>query len=68
MSWGVDALKIAEYTSTLSTMTTAEQMAFEGGMVAEGDLLVFIGGLGAPSAGQTNVLTVQLAGATGRPS
>jgi pyruvate kinase len=61
--WGVRVLKLDRYTGTLSTLSAAERTAIEQGMVAEGDLLVFIGGLGLPFAGQTNLLKVQIAGA-----
>ena len=61
--WGVCVLKLDRYSGTLSAMSAAERTAIEQGMVADGDLLVFIGGLGLPFAGQTNLLKVQIAGA-----
>ncbi|MBF6614605.1 MAG: pyruvate kinase [Chloroflexi bacterium] len=61
--WGVSVLKLDRYSGTLSAMSAAEHTAIEQGMIAEGDLLVFIGGLGLPFAGQTNLLKVQIAGA-----
>lgn len=61
--WGVRVLKLDRYGGTLSTMSAAEETAIEQGMIVEGDLLVFIGGLGLPFAGQTNLLKVQIAGA-----
>ncbi|HST03203.1 MAG TPA: pyruvate kinase [Chloroflexia bacterium] len=61
--WGVRVLKLDRYSGTLSTMSAAEQTAIEQGMIDGGDLLVFIGGLGLPFAGQTNLLKVQIAGA-----
>jgi pyruvate kinase len=63
MCWGVRVLKLDRYSGTLSAMSAAERTAIEQGIVAEGDLLVFIGGLGLPFAGQTNLLKVQIAGA-----
>ncbi|MGA7733587.1 MAG: pyruvate kinase [Chloroflexia bacterium] len=65
--WGVRALKLERYTGTFSAMSAAEQAAIEQGLVAKGDLLVFIGGLGLPFAGQTNLLKVQVAGAGDDP-
>jgi hypothetical protein len=71
MCWGVGVLQLAEYGGTLSSMSAGEHLAIDHGLVASGDLLVFIGGLGSPafgaSGGQTNVLTVQIAGASGSP-
>jgi pyruvate kinase len=61
--WGVRVLKLDRYRGTLSTMSAAEQTAIAQGMIAAGDLLVFLGGLGLPFAGQTNLLKVQIAGA-----
>lgn len=61
--WGARVLKLDRYSGTLSAMAAAEQTAIEQNMIAEGDLLVFIGGLGLPFAGQTNLLKVQIAGA-----
>ena len=65
--WGVRALKLERYTGTFSAMSAAEQAAIEQGLVAKGDLVVFIGGLGLPFAGQTNLLKVQVAGAGDDP-
>ena len=67
LCWGVRALKLERYTGTFSAMSAAEQAAIEQGLVAKGDLLVFIGGLGLPFAGQTNLLKVQVAGAANDP-
>jgi pyruvate kinase len=61
--WGVRVLQLDRYSGTLSAMSAAEQTAIEQGMIAAGDLLVFIGGLGLPFAGQTNLLKAQVAGA-----
>jgi pyruvate kinase len=61
--WGVRVLQLERYSGTLAAMSAAEQTAIEQGLIAAGDLLVFIGGLGLPFAGQTNLLKAQVAGA-----
>lgn len=63
VSWGARVLLLDEFGDTLSTMTSAEDAALRDGLLNKGDLLVFIGGLGQPLAGQTNLLKVQVAGA-----
>ncbi|MDQ3928555.1 MAG: pyruvate kinase [Chloroflexota bacterium] len=62
VTWGARVLLLDEFSDTLSTMSAAEQAAMQAGMVEPGDLLVFVGGLGQPLAGQTNLLQVQVAG------
>ena len=66
--WGVNVLKLDRYTGTLPSMSAGEQAAIKQGMIAAGDLLVFIGGLSLPFAGQTNLLKVQVAGTPDAPS
>jgi hypothetical protein len=63
----VSVLKLDRYTGTLPSMSAGEQAAIKQGMIAAGDLLVFIGGLSLPFAGQTNLLKVQVAGAPDAP-
>lgn len=62
ITWGARVLLLNSFSDTLSTMSAAEQAALDSGMVEPGDLLVFVGGLGQPLAGQTNLLQVQVAG------
>ncbi len=62
VTWGARVLLLDSFSDTLSTMSAAEQAALDSGMVQAGDLLVFVGGLGQPLAGQTNLLQVQVAG------
>jgi pyruvate kinase len=61
-TWGARVLLLDRFSDTLSTMSAAEQAALDSGMVQPGDLVVFVGGLGQPLAGQTNLLQVQEAG------
>jgi pyruvate kinase len=62
VTWGARVLLLDSFTDTLSTMSAAQQAAIKAGLVEPGDLLVFVGGLGQPLAGQTNLLQVQVAG------
>jgi hypothetical protein len=48
-------------------LAAAEQTAIEQGIITAGDLLVFIGGLRLPFAGQSNLLRVQIAGTPQEP-
>ena len=63
VTWGAHVLLLDHFTDTFATMSAAEQAAIQQGMVEPGDLLVFIGGLGQPLAGHTNLLQVQVAAA-----
>ncbi len=65
--WGVSLLKLDRYSGTLPSMAAAEQAGIEQGIIAAGDLLVFIGGLGISFAGQSNLLKVQIAGTPYEP-
>jgi pyruvate kinase len=68
VTWGARLLLLDRFTDTFATMSAAEQAALQQGLVQPGDLLVFIGGLGQPLAGHTNLLQVQIAGTpTERP-
>jgi pyruvate kinase len=73
VTWGARVLLLDHFTDTFATMSAAEQAALQQGLIAPGDLLVFIGGLGQPLAGHTNLLQVQVAatppapGPTGQP-
>jgi pyruvate kinase len=62
VTWGARVLLLDRFTDTFATMSAAEQAALQQGLVEPGDLLVFIGGLGQPLAGHTNLLQVQVAG------
>lgn len=61
LSWGVHILRVDELGDTLATMAEAEKQAIDQEIVAGGDILVFVGGMGQPQAGP-NVLKVRIVG------
>jgi pyruvate kinase len=63
ITWGVQALLADHFhDDTLVTLSEAERIALDHGLISEGDLLVFAGGLPLPQPGKTSLLKVQVAG------
>jgi pyruvate kinase len=63
VTWGVEALLLDSFgDTTLATLAAAERLAVERGLLAPGDLVVFIGDLPGVRPGQTSLLKVHVVG------